>query len=114
MNKLRTTIIAALIPAIATLSLVIPPPSNSIPAGCVATVAKAISSPHQVVRGSFDCLSYDEQFAAALGGYNGDEGLQKLAIERGRDHVRYVGSTSDGGRIYELSGAGQSPVTVLF
>jgi len=110
MNKLRVTLIACLLPAFTTLGVFMPPAQ---PSGCVATVVKAVTTPAHAVRGSFACLSDAQQFSAAIAGYDQDSGLQKLAAERGRTHARFIGASSDGAFIYELSGKGVSSVTLL-
>lgn len=113
MSKLRTTLIAALIPAIAGFSLLLPSAGNSpTQPGCPALVAHALTSP-ALVRGSFACLSSDLQFQAAVGGYDADAGLQQLAKDRGYSSARYLGTSSRGAAVYEFSGS-HSVVVLLW
>jgi len=109
-----TAVIAALILG-SVGALALPPPKGpgQVEAPCAHTVATALSTPQRPVAGSWDCLSLMQQLQAVGAGFNGDEGLRQFSQTMGRDQMRYLGATGDGGFVYELTGTNGGPALVM-
>jgi hypothetical protein len=71
---------------------------------CASIFASALSSPDRPIAGSYRCQTAFMQMQATLAGYPGDEGIQAYAQEEGYTGAVFIGSTGDGGWLYEVGG----------
>lgn len=72
---------------------------------CSHLVSTALAAVDREIPGSYACLAENVQVGLMQGGYEGsDLGLHDFAVDKGRDHIRFIECTPAGTCVYELSG----------